>query len=30
MHFLPEDIDNYVVAHSANEPEHLQALTRET
>ncbi len=30
MHFLPENIDDYVVAHSAEEPEHLKALTRET
>lgn len=30
MHFLPEDIDNYVVAHSEQEPELLQQLTRET
>lgn len=30
MHFLPEAIDNYVVAHSETEPELLQQLTRET
>jgi caffeoyl-CoA O-methyltransferase len=30
MHFLPVDIDNYVVAHSETEPELLQQLTRET
>lgn len=30
MHFLPEKIDDYVVAHSAQEPKHLEALTRET
>lgn len=30
MHFIPEDLDNYVVAHSENEPELLQQLTRET
>ena len=30
MHFLPENIDEYVVTHSAKEPEHLAALTRET
>ncbi len=30
MHFLPEKIDDYVVAHSENEPELLQLLTRET
>ncbi|MEJ6793160.1 MAG: O-methyltransferase [Lacinutrix sp.] len=30
MHFIPEKLDNYVVAHSENEPELLQQLTRET
>lgn len=30
MHFLPEDLDDYVVAHSEAEPELLQQLTRET
>ncbi|WP_179005136.1 O-methyltransferase [Winogradskyella forsetii] len=30
MHFLPEDLDNYVIAHSEQEPELLQQLTRET
>ncbi|APY12060.1 methyltransferase [Seonamhaeicola sp. S2-3] len=30
MHFLPEELDAYVVAHSENEPELLQQLTRET
>ena len=30
MHFLHEDLDNYVVAHSEAEPELLQQLTRET
>jgi predicted O-methyltransferase YrrM len=30
MYFLPEDLDNYVVEHSAQEPELLQQLTRET
>lgn len=30
MHFLLENIDEYVVAHSENEPELLQQLTRET
>jgi len=30
MHFLPEKIDEYVVAHSETEPELLQQLTRET
>ena len=30
MHFLPQEIDDYVVAHSAKEPELLQKLNRET
>lgn len=30
MYFLPEDLDNYVVAHSEHEPDLLQQLTRET
>ena len=30
MYFLPEKLDEYVVAHSENEPELLQELTRET
>lgn len=30
MEFLPEKIDNYVVAHTQKEPEILQELTRET
>lgn len=30
MHFLPEPIDEYVVAHSAQEPTYLNNLTRET
>jgi predicted O-methyltransferase YrrM len=30
MHFLPENIDNYVVGHSQQEPKILQELTRET
>ena len=30
MHFLPEKLDDYIVAHSENEPELLQKLTRET
>ena len=30
MHFLPENIDNYVVAHSQQEPQILQDLTKET
>ncbi len=30
MHFIPEELDDYVVAHSENEPELLQQLTRET
>ena len=29
MHFIPEDLDQYVVNHSENEPELLQQLTRE-
>ena len=29
MHFLPEKIDNYVVAHSQEEPNILQELTQE-
>jgi predicted O-methyltransferase YrrM len=28
--FLPENIDNYVVAHSQEEPKILQELTKET
>ena len=30
MHFIPEKLDDYVVAHSEAEPELLQQLTRET
>lgn len=30
MYFLPEKLDEYVVAHSQEEPELLQQLTRET
>ena len=30
MHFLPDAIDNYVVAHSQAEPELLKKLNRET
>jgi len=30
MHFIPEKLDDYIVAHSENEPESLQELTRET
>lgn len=30
MHFLPENIDDYVVNHSQQEPQILQDLTRET
>lgn len=30
MHFLPEKIDNYVVANSQEEPKILKELTRET
>ena len=30
MHFLPEKIDNYVVAHSQQEPILLQELSKET
>lgn len=30
MHFLPEDLDDYVLAHSQQEPKLLQDLTRET
>ncbi len=30
MHFIPEKLDDYVVAHSENEPELLQELNRET
>ena len=30
MHFLPQQIDDYIVEHSAKEPELLQRLNRET
>ncbi|TSE06015.1 MULTISPECIES: O-methyltransferase [Aquimarina] len=30
MHFIPEDLDTYVVNHTQKEPELLQQLTRET
>lgn len=30
MQFLPEELDNYIIAHSQNEPELLQQLNRET
>ncbi|WP_339917347.1 O-methyltransferase [Yeosuana marina] len=30
MHFLPEDLDDYIIKHSEEEPELLQQLTRET
>ena len=30
MHFIPQQLDDYVVAHSQEEPELLQQLTRET
>ncbi|QNM85057.1 class I SAM-dependent methyltransferase [Polaribacter pectinis] len=30
MHFLPENIDNYVVEHSQQEPKILQELSKET
>ncbi len=30
MHFLPQDIDNYVVNHSQQEPQILQQLSKET
>jgi caffeoyl-CoA O-methyltransferase len=30
MHFLPEDIDDYIVAHSQKEPAYLAKLNRET
>lgn len=30
MEFISEDLDNYIVNHSENEPELLQQLTRET
>ena len=30
MHFIPEELENYVVKHSENEPKLLQQLNRET
>ncbi len=30
MHFIPEPLDNYIVAHSQAEPKLLQQLSRET
>jgi predicted O-methyltransferase YrrM len=30
MHFIPQELDDYVVAHSENEPELLAQLNRET
>lgn len=30
MHFLPDEIDNYILEHSAKEPELLAKLNRET
>lgn len=30
MHFIPEDLDEYVVTHTEDEPELLEQLTRET
>lgn len=30
MHFLPQEIDDYIVEHSAKEPQLLQQLNRET
>ena len=30
MHFIPDDIDNYIIQHSQDEPELLQQLNRET
>lgn len=30
MHFIPEELDDYVVAHSQDEPQLLQELNRET
>ncbi|NQX86389.1 MAG: O-methyltransferase [Flavobacteriaceae bacterium] len=30
MHFISEQLDNYVIAHSEDEPKLLEALTRET
>lgn len=30
MHFLSQDLENYIRSHSEEEPELLQRLTRET
>lgn len=30
MHFIPEELNNYIVSHSEDEPELLQQLNRET
>ena len=30
MHFIPEKLDDYVVAHTEDEPELLEQLNRET
>ena len=30
MHFIPQELDDYVVAHSEDEPELLAQLNRET
>ncbi len=30
MHFIPEELDDYIVKHSENEPQLLQRLNRET
>ena len=30
MHFISEELQNYVTAHSENEPELLQQLNKET
>lgn len=30
MYFIPEELDNYVINHTGDEPELLQQLTRET
>jgi predicted O-methyltransferase YrrM len=30
LHFLPEQLNNYIISHSEDEPKLLQQLTRET
>ena len=30
MHFIDEKLDQYIVAHSEDEPKYLKDLTRET